>query len=836
MHIQSLDEARATARTGPVAAFSFDVFDTVLLRRCTSPDGVFERAFALAPIPTQQRGMVEAFVQHRQLAEAKARKAGLAEHRSPEVTIGEIYQRFPTHVFGLGRDDRPRLAEAEYRAEQDLCFANPDMLELLRELRASGIRVGFLSDTYWDGRRLGELLRSRAPELEWDFLYASCDHRSGKAEKLFSRYLADLGIAAEAAAHLGDNDAADVLPARKLGIHAIRYPQAGPALAALFQREAKVFDLMCATNGASCRLDGGARTARRAIAARAPSDSAAFTFGVQVLGPVLAAFDGFVAERVARLEHAGAKVGVAFLARDGLAPLEVWRALRRRPAAYVEINRRIALIAGSVSLEPVVEFFRRVPRVNRAVATGFLKTETPRMRRYFRQLKDGGIEGARFAEALPGLLAEADLEPLAARLRRGLLAHLRGAVPGFDDCTDIVLVDLGYSGTVQKALRTVLAVEGLPQRLHGLYLLTADRSFSDLAEGDSAEGFLSDAAMVPHAKRAVLSNVAILEQVCSAPQGSVRDYGDDGSISREDDPRSPHQQDLCAAIRAGAVHYAQRLAALPQSGFPALPRGEEAAPWAGAILARALLLPTDDELVLLGGLKHDINLGSQALAPMADAGAAHAIAGAKPLPRRLRPARAAHVDGGQHGGAVAAARLPLRADGGRASARRRGRRPALRRGRGGAGGRSGRPRPDRHLPAQRLRRRPPAGSRAAHRRRPCPGRPHLGLAGAGRCPLRHPAAGRHHRRGHAGHPGGKHPRTRRPGHRPGHGPRRLRERRWRRTPAGPAAAPGAGGGRGDPDGGPLGRGPRADPDGRRNVRWLTCCCIPWPNSPPSSCR
>lgn len=633
MHIQSLEDARDSLRAGPVAVFSFDVFDITLLRRCTAPDGVFERAFQLAPIPAAKRGMVEAFVQQRQLAEGKARKAGLAAHGSHEVTIEEIYQRFPTAIFGLSRADWPKLAEAEFWAELELCFANSDVIALISDLRASGVRVGFLSDTYWTGPRLARLLKSCAPELGWDFLYASCDHRNGKAEKLFDVALADLGMVPRLMAHMGDNDGADVLPARKRGIRAIAYPQSAPALAAIFQRENALFDLMCADNGASRRLDHGARTARRQVAARAPAGDAAFTFGVRVLGPVMAAFDRFVAARVERLRAEGRKVAVAFLARDGLLPLEVWRALRPDPAAYAEINRRIALIAGALSLEPLEEFFRRVPQVDRAVAGAFLKHETKRLRQYFKRLGGGAVSGRDFAKALPELLSERDLAPIAAALRKALMAHLRAVIAGFDDATDLVLVDLGYSGTVQKALRTVLGAEGVDKRLHGLYLLSADESFHELAEGDTAEGLLSDAVMVPHAKRALLSNVAILEQMCGAPEGSVCDYAADGAVSREADPRPTAQLELCGRIRAGAVHYARALAALPEPQA----EPEAAAPWAGAILARALLLPTDDELVLLGALRHDVNLGSQALAPMADAGAAAAIVSAKPLPAACAP-------------------------------------------------------------------------------------------------------------------------------------------------------------------------------------------------------
>jgi len=66
--------AGATRRTQGVSAFSFDVFDTFLLRACTTPDGVFERAYELSGISETHPNASENFVQHRIQAEARARK------------------------------------------------------------------------------------------------------------------------------------------------------------------------------------------------------------------------------------------------------------------------------------------------------------------------------------------------------------------------------------------------------------------------------------------------------------------------------------------------------------------------------------------------------------------------------------------------------------------------------------------------------------------------------------------------------------------------------------------------------------------------------------------
>ena len=189
------------------------------------------------------------------------------------------------------------LVESEFAAELELCRANPDMLRQYLDMKRAGHRVGFISDTYWDSDRLARLLRACRPGLTWDFLYASCDHGSGKSEALFAKYLSEQGIDASASFHVGDNDKADIRGAKRHGIRPRYYPQATPQLASKFQRETALLELLCA--GAPSRLDHGARTLRRMVAARNAEKSPAFHLGMTVLGPVMTAFDAFIARRCA---------------------------------------------------------------------------------------------------------------------------------------------------------------------------------------------------------------------------------------------------------------------------------------------------------------------------------------------------------------------------------------------------------------------------------------------------------------------------------------------------------------------------------------------------------
>lgn len=622
MTLAIFDDIRAAVARGSLGLLSFDVFDTTLLRRCTSPDGVFERAFALARLPVPA-AMAEAFVQHRMLAEASARRSAQEQCGITEVGIADIYDHFPVAVFGVKAEDRKRLIAAEYVAEYELCFAAPDVVALLRDARRAGVRVGFVSDTYWNAPRLSGLLHGAIPGVEWDFLYASCDHGRSKPDGLLMDMLRDQDVPAERGLHLGDNPVADVQAAGRAGLGAIHLPHGTPGLAAIGQRESAVFSLFCGWTGAPARLDGGARTARRQLARTEPGDDA-FAYGQTVLGPILAAFDRFLAERVARLAEDGRRVAVAFLGRDGVASLDVWRASRDTPAGYIEINRRLAIMAAARSVEPLAGFFSKVPRVNHAVVTGFLRLDTPRLQAFF---NDGPVKGSVFAKALPELIDTHDILPVTEALRTGLLAHLRSEIAHFDDATDLVLVDLGYAGTVQRALRTLFTAEGLPHRLHGLYLITQDQELRELPEGDSAEGLISDSVMLPQSKGALLSNVGVLEQMCGASTGSISHHDPDGTARHEPDPRPAEQRALCARIREGAVAHVRALGDRPAAD----------AAWTAAILARALLVPTDAELALLGGLKHDINLGSQVMVTLADVAGITALMAAKSLPQAFAP-------------------------------------------------------------------------------------------------------------------------------------------------------------------------------------------------------
>ena len=549
-------------------------------------------------------------------AEARARRDAKARRGSAEVHIREIYSLFPFRLFGLDRASLEELVDAEYRAELELCRVNCEMLQQYFEMKRAHFRVGFISDTCWDTERLAALLRHCSPGLSWDFLYASCDNGASKSETLFARYLAEQSIDAAGSFHIGDNETADVRGARRHGIRPRHYPQASAALAAKLQRESAVFELLCP--GQPSRLDQGSRTLRRMAAARLPEKFAGFRLGTTVLGPVMTAFDAFVAARTAQLAQDGRRVAIGFLGRDGFLSHRIWCGLHGETAAYLEINRRVTLIGSADTMDPLCELLGKVTKIDAPAFADMLKVLPPAVVDFFAACADGIATGAALADALPKLMDASEIAALAAGLRERLLAYLRATIAGFDACTDLVLVDLGYSGSAQKALRRIFDQEGIAIRLHGVYLMTLDDAFDDLATDDTAAGLVSDLVVTPHLKRMLIRNVALLEQICCSPDGSVRDYAENGPL-REINPRPAEQIALAAEIQSGALTFARAAGELAERyRLAPFASADVAARWAAATLGRLLLLPDDDELALFSRFKHDVNLGTHALAPMLD--------------------------------------------------------------------------------------------------------------------------------------------------------------------------------------------------------------------------
>lgn len=566
-----------------IGVLSLDCFDTLLWRDTHAPRDIFNLLPGITP-------------QQRIWAESGARRAAMVRDRRAEVSIEEIYAELMPNASAA---DRAASVRAEIEAEIDHCFAFAPTVALMREARRRGIEVMIVSDTYLSPDQLAELIRSAAGDETADLIdriFCSSAYGLSKGDGLFAAVLGALQVKPEAILHVGDNRASDVDAAERQGIAALHLRQFEETSVQRLRLEAAV--------GSIVHGGGAAFQPHRATLAsgepRCAGDAEALGYGV--LGPLLLPFAHWLAGEADALAARGGKVHSLFLMRDGHLPHRMFEAAYPgRDAHAIEISRFTALGASFTDAATVQRF------VEAELGNG-------KPGDILRQLLFRPNEISAIVRTLPPVgrlaaLAREIAKPdrlrtivarsraLAERLTRYLQMKVDPA-PG----DTIMLVDLGYNGTVQNQvaplLETALGVE-----VAGRYLLLREQQLS----GRDKAGFIGD-GYDPAALDMLASAIAVIEQLCTAAQGSVVDYGHAGAPVRAGSSIKARQSDTREAVQRGALDFARdHGAAIVRAVAPAGIAQRAAA----ATLARLLFLPMPHELAVLAAFEHDVNLGGE---------------------------------------------------------------------------------------------------------------------------------------------------------------------------------------------------------------------------------
>jgi FMN phosphatase YigB (HAD superfamily) len=569
-----------------IRMLSLDCFDTLLWRDVHAPADLFAVLEGVTP-------------DQRKSAEATARKARVLAHQaSGEVTLREIYAVL---LPDATEAEREAHVVREIDAEARHCHAFGPTVELMRAAKRRGMPIAIVSDTYLERDQLADLIRRAAGDEVADMIdhiFCSCAHRVAKTEGLFDVLLRTTGMRADRILHVGDNPQADVAAGARHGLTTLHLVQFDEATQHRLRQEKIVGAVMMPAVP-------GFQTHRAAVAIGAPQlDDPAGALGYGVIGPMLSTFAGWLAGEADALQAGhGGRVHLLFLMRDGHLPRETFAAMMPDRATHaVEISRFTATAVALGEPGGVDRF------VTREIGDGA-------GRNFLRQLLIEGEEADAILAALPEVKAahaladvvrSKDWAPtIAARgtaMADRMIDYLRTTVqPAVGDT--LMLVDLGYSGTVQDHVAPLLA-RRLGVQVAGRYLLLSE----DMPSGHDKRGLIDTRAHDPAALSAILSAVAVLEQLCTVAQGSVIDYAA-GEPMRAEAGIKGRQSEVRATVQAGCVRYARDHAAAtvrPTNEFGA----EAARRSAVATLARFLYLPSPEELALLARFEHDCNLGS----------------------------------------------------------------------------------------------------------------------------------------------------------------------------------------------------------------------------------
>lgn len=183
---------------------SFDVFDTLLMRRVLYPTDVFD----IVGIRACRKGLTlpDNFKDYRMQAEIIA---------SPEHDgLDGIYRELRT-ILNLTTEEIEQIRQLEIAVERDALLPRPDMLEVFAYARELGKQIILASDMYLPSAVLLQLLEESG-YVNIDKIYVSDELGVSKQEGLFRLIRQDYPEAC--IMHIGDNYKADVWPARCCGI------------------------------------------------------------------------------------------------------------------------------------------------------------------------------------------------------------------------------------------------------------------------------------------------------------------------------------------------------------------------------------------------------------------------------------------------------------------------------------------------------------------------------------------------------------------------------------------------------------------------------------------
>lgn len=581
-----------------IKILSLDCFDTLLWRNSNLPVDVFSE------LDLPGSGM-----EARIWAETKARRVIPFQRGQDEVTIEEIYR----HMMPAASDaDLQARVEAELEAEARNCYGFKPTVDLMRAAKARGLEIMIVSDTYLSKEQLRTLIARAAGEdvaAMIGRIFCSCEYGYSKGGGLFVPVLADLGVSPAAILHCGDNPAADVAAPEKLGIHCCHLEQFEPETDQRLRLEAS----------AACLVDPTTRVTvpayqphRQRIALR-EADDAATMLGHDVLGPIFHSFAGWIKDEAAAQEaRTGKPTKLLFLLRDGYLPAQAYLARYPQDAdrvAMVEISRLTAAKAGMTDARAIENYV--LPELDAGsseIFAGHLLFDKAEAKRL------GALPKAKFAAHIAKPDVIAGITGRSAEFARKLVAHLK--YHGVADGDSVMLVDLGYNGSVQNLVEARLR-ETMNLTVSGRYLLLRETWQSGLDKAGFADHSRYDLKLL----HALSESIAIVEQLCTLPQGSVIDYKADGSAVREENSVKSAQSEVRSIVQQACIAFC----ADANAGFvkaPASDTPETRRRMATASLARLLFLPVESEVQVLSDFDHDVNLGTSDLLKFVDVAAA----------------------------------------------------------------------------------------------------------------------------------------------------------------------------------------------------------------------
>ncbi len=508
-----------------ITTISFDIFDTLICRSLLDPDDLFDL-------------MQEEFEKlcNQKVRFRKLRREADAEVRSrlakgKDVTLDDIYRQLGSNLK-LPAASTQKLMQLELSLEKKVLVRRESMIEAFDFAVASGKKVILASDMYLSKSQLHTILSNLGIKGYHEiYVSASVGHRKDTRE-LFPHILKKEGLQPSQLLHIGDNEHSDLQIPGDLQItifHVLRVKE-------LFQRS-DLYKQFFAS-----RLDGLSLYSRISLALclnkiydnpfTKPDgfvDGNLHQFGYFYYGRTLLSFVKWVADKAKEDQIKK----LYFISRDGEILYKIYRLIeeksgRKLPdAEYIELSRRSMGVPFLNNLDDVdkltrADFFGNTLQSFFEVRMGIDVSELT-----YLDVTQFGFNDIYDKIHLPAQVEQVKvLAHHLFELERDRFTEEQVNAVGYLHAKGVysderkALVDIGYSGTMQKFLTNITG-----KRMHGYYMVTYDVIEHVMNDPEIETRALFGNKINPYLKELSIDRYSLYyEMILSSVNGPVKKY------------------------------------------------------------------------------------------------------------------------------------------------------------------------------------------------------------------------------------------------------------------------------------------------------------------------
>lgn len=513
--VQSFSPDKVFAQCGKddeVKAVSFDIFDTLVFRDVAQPSDVFIVVEKLC------EGIGD-------FAKIRSEAGGEAN------TLDEIYDAVQRRSE-CSDEVKDRYKACEVRCEIELSHPNLIMVELLKRFMEAGKCVILTSDMYLSKDVIKSILNHCGIEegLNYDSLFVSCEENATKKSgELFNIVLRREKLKPHQFLHIGDAVRSDYLVPLRIGIRAEHYSRYG-VKHEISGRIENRFHSYSSRNksekGENHKSIENTDFEHRTLTAFIDNHTQGWdyyeTFGYKNLGPLVYGFAKWLDKEIKVLEYEGT---IYFLAREGKIFKDAYESIGgNNPTQYVLVSRRSIIAALLWRCSSVEEMLKSLS-VHRAVSINMVCS--------LMNIERGGFEDSHYKnmsnllsddEAISFFMERENEIREKSKEQHMLMTAYFDSI-GLNSTDPVIIVDIGWQGTMQKWLQKYWGSINVNKDVTGLYMGVK----KNFASKDKRGWVFDNGRGIPESD--IFSFGGLLESLLSEAEGSVKGYADeDGGV------------------------------------------------------------------------------------------------------------------------------------------------------------------------------------------------------------------------------------------------------------------------------------------------------------------